>query len=193
MLGTTHQIGGITAATITTTALYVAGFPLARENPELLPAIIVGGWVGGLIPDIDHPNSKISRFKVLGFPVFKPLAWIIFTLFGHRGATHTLWSLFLTSLPFMLAPLFLPANSIILSVLIALFGIGYAVGYFSHLLLDSLTPSGTPFVWPLPTVHLGQLPTGKYDELVQVCLILILLFSCWSLFYATGTPIPKIY
>lgn len=171
MLGKTHKVGGISAATITSTALYVGGYPLIQSNPEMIPLIIAGGWLGGMMPDIDHPNSTISNAKIFGIPIFKPIAILINMLFGHRGATHMIWSLYLTWLPFILAPLFLSSDMLWLSSYISMFGIGYAVGYLSHLFLDALTPTGAPIFWPLPNVRLAKLTTGKYDRIVRIVLI----------------------
>lgn len=183
MLGKTHRIGGISFATITSVALYTKGFPLIINNPEVIPVIIAGGWVGGLMPDIDHPNSTISNFRVLGLRVFKPLSWLINLIMGHRGATHTIWGLFLTWLPFMIIPLTISEPYGYFNALLTMFGLGYAVGYFSHLLLDSFTPSGTPMLWPLPDVHLGKLTTGKYDRLVQVFLFVMTPMISFGIFH----------
>lgn len=186
MMGKTHQVGGVSAALITSTALYFAGSPLIEANPELIPAVVAGGWLGGLMPDIDHPNSTVSNMKILGIPLFRPIAWLINVLFGHRGATHTLWALFLTWLPIVMLPAFLPPEWGLASAVVTLFGIGYAVGYLSHLLLDSLTPSGTPMLWPLPPVHLARIRTGHYEGLVQAGLVLITAMSCGGMIYFFG-------
>lgn len=183
MLGKTHKTGGLSAAFITSTILYTNNYPVLEKHPILMTAILAGGVVGGLMPDIDHPNATISRFKVMGIPVFKPLAWLINALFGHRGATHTLWALILTWLPFIIVPLFFVQIPILMELLIILFGIGYASGYLSHLLLDSLTPSGTPMLWPLPDIHLARLPTGKYDSIVRIVLIIGTVVICGGLLY----------
>lgn len=186
MMGKTHQLGGVSAGVLTATTLYIGGQPLVNEHPELIPAIIAGGWLGGMIPDIDHPNATISNVKVLGIPFLKPLAWLINALFGHRGATHTIWALWLTTLPFLLSYLFIPPEAILIQAIVTLFGFGYAAGYLSHLVLDALTPSGTPMFWPLPDVHLGKLPTGRYDGLVRVAILLITVSACWGMLYFSG-------
>lgn len=187
MLGRTHRVGGISAAIITSTYLYTTGYTTINEYPLLVTIVIAGGWLGGLMPDIDHPNSTISRYKVFGIPIFKPIAWLINSLFGHRGATHTLWALILTWAPFLLLPAFIPSQYILTQLVSVLFGIGYAVGYLSHLLLDSLTPSGTPMFWPLPDIHLGKLTTGKYDGIVRVVIKISTLLVCGSMLYFWGT------
>lgn len=183
MLGRTHVVGGVSLAAVTASVIYASGVPLAVNNPEILPLILAGGWLGGLMPDIDHPNSTISNIKLMGFPIFKPIAWIINLLLGHRGATHTLWALLMTTLPIFMLPVFFPPELAIIRVFLILFGIGYAVGYLSHLLLDSMTPSGTPMLWPLPDVHLAKLPTGKYDGIVSLVMIVGTTLICSGLLF----------
>lgn len=182
MLGKTHRIGGVSFAAVASAALYVEGYPLVTNNPEVIPLIIAGGWVGGLMPDIDHPNSTISNYRLLGIPIMKPFAWLIYILFGHRGATHTLWLLYASWLPIMFGSIALFDQHLIISVLITMFGFGYLLGYFSHLILDSFTPSGTPMLWPLPDIHLGQLTTGVYDLYVQMFLVSATWITIWAMF-----------
>ena len=102
MLGKTHAAASV-----------CAGFGLAvavAENP-LTGAVIIGkSWLGSLLPDIDHKNSKISKkLKLTGFIVR------LFT--GHRALFHNpllyaavyaaLWH-FRPDLAKFLIPLFIP-------------------------------------------------------------------------------------
>lgn len=190
MLGRTHQVGGVSAAFITSTILYTKNYPVLMKYPLLMTSIVAGGVLGSLMPDIDHPNSMISRVKILGIPILKPLAWLINVLFGHRGATHTLWALIFTWLPFVIGPIFLPEHLVVTRIIIALFGLGYATGYFSHLLLDSMTPSGAPIFWPFQSIHLAKLPTGKYDTIVSFFLSVITGVVCGGLLYISGIALP---
>lgn len=199
MMGTTHQVGGVTFAGIAATSLYLST-PLVQQNPAMtIPVILAGGWLGGLMPDIDHPNSTISRMRV-GFPyklalwlkmpflakfrvrLFKPISWLIHFIFGHRGATHTLWLLLLSTLLLFIPSLYLNSDSGA-RPLYLLFVFGYAIGYFSHLFLDSLTPSGTPMLWPWPDVHLARIPTNKHEGKVKIGLIFISLLIILGMFF----------
>jgi inner membrane protein len=125
MQGTTHIIGGIAAAI----AYSVATQP--QPNPALLVAAAVCGGVGGLIPDIDHPRSKISN----KLPILNS---IVSFFFSHRGFFHTpilylaLWSLSIAILPPSLASL---ASFVWL-------------GTLSHLALDMLNQKGVPLLFP---------------------------------------------
>ena len=55
MLSATHMIGGAAAA-----AAVLIFNPDIQAVPTLITAVGVG-VVGGLIPDIDHPKSRISK------------------------------------------------------------------------------------------------------------------------------------
>lgn len=169
MLGKTHRVGGICSGVITSTLLIqVTGF----SNSSLLlgSMVIIGGAVGGLMPDIDHPNSMMGR-KV------KPLSLIINKIFGHRGITHTFLAMMGTSVLLFLLNITLP-------IAFQPFGyslvLGYAGGYLNHLFLDSLTPVGTPFLYPFTKkqLHLGRIKTGSHELAVSmVCIVLTLLIS----------------
>ena len=122
MQGSTHiAIGFLTGAVV------AAHFqvPLYLETG----AVLTLSCVGSLLPDIDHPASKISRsVKQFGLP---------FQLFAHRGLTHSLVAVIALSLLMV----FLQVQLIHAIALVA--------GYVSHLLADSLTKSGIRLWWPL--------------------------------------------
>ncbi len=97
--------------------------------------------LGSLLPDIDHPRSKMGRW-------FKPIGW----LFEHRGFFH---SIFIVAL-FM--------------VLLLKFGLGgmilpFAAGYMGHLLLDSATKQGIMPLHPISRIRIrGAFKTGGIVE-----------------------------
>ena len=83
--------------------------------------------LGALLPDIDHPKSKVGRVvPFLSRPLYK---WV-----GHRTLTHSLAFATLTA-------------SVGLQ-LHAAFGIGLFVGVISHILLDMFTPAGVSLLYP---------------------------------------------
>ena len=81
--------------------------------------------IGSLLPDIDHPGSKLGR----RVPVISHIMY----LFGHRGVTHSL--LFVLILAAAGHFVWLPAY-------------GLALGAAVHIAADMLTPSGVPLFWP---------------------------------------------
>ena len=76
MQGITHMLGGAVAVTA-----YIVGTKM-NVLPEFIAATACVGAIGGLISDIDHPNSKISH-------KLKPVSAIVTRIFSHRGLFHT--------------------------------------------------------------------------------------------------------
>lgn len=154
MLSATHMIGGAAAAAAC----------LLIVSPDIQPASMalatVGvGVVGGLIPDIDHPKSKISH-------TLRPVNALVSLLFSHRGFFHTpvlyglLYALFLWKCP---------AGYIV-------WGQCLFAGIASHIFLDCLNPGGIPLFLPLSTkrIHLAKIHTGgKGEEIVRVLLTIL--------------------
>lgn len=108
--------------------------------------------IGSLIPDIDHPNSLIST--QLGV---EKASKVVSKVVGHRGITHSL----LASL----------VSFIILSVLLLYYhssliiSVGFLLGYLSHLLADSLNPTGVEWLQPFRRSNLHFLiSTGSKTE-----------------------------
>jgi inner membrane protein len=87
-----------------------------------------------LLPDLDAPKSFIGS-------VLSPVSHVVGKEFGHRHAFHSMLAALLFEGLGLLArryfhwPPWVPE---------AVF-----IGYASHLLLDTLNPSGIPWLWPL--------------------------------------------
>jgi len=110
--------------------------------------LLVGAAVGGLLPDIDLPPhtasplerwimraARRSRVSALGWVVTAAirLLRVVLAMLGtrHRGWLHS-----------PLIPLGLAASGLAAGGPVGWMLLGMAVGVFSHLLGDSLTPSG---------------------------------------------------
>lgn len=104
-----------------------------------------------LLPDIDHPDSKVGRkVKIIGF------------LFKHRGFFHSIFGVALFTIPFI----YFKLNIIAIPILI---------GYCSHLLGDLITLEGiTPF-YPLQINVKGFLKVNSWTETGLFFLLLILI------------------
>jgi inner membrane protein len=113
MRGYTHLAFALAAASSIET--------LQHRNIITLPVAVAG--ISALLPDIDHPESLLGR-KI------KPISWLINKLLGHRTITH--------SLDFAIGLCIV----VLLSSNFAYWAWMFALGYISHLLLDSLTLSG---------------------------------------------------
>ncbi len=88
-----------------------------------------GAVIGGLLPDIDHPDSFLGS-------MISPLSELIIHAVGHRTFTHSLLFAFIAGLIF--------------SVFKIAFGVGVLIGILSHIILDLLTPktNGVAFLYP---------------------------------------------
>ncbi len=148
MMHYTHTPGGIFAV-----AAFYSLVPPANL-PTLAMGLICGG-VGGLLPDIDHSNSKITRST--GF-----VGSLLSKIFPHRGITHApfFWILLWVALHFTL-----PAFSFVFFPLL--------LGCLSHIFLDALTPKGVPVFLPFHKkyVNLSRITTGGKLEYL-VCALL---------------------
>ncbi len=130
---------------------------LLTINMGLLPFSLLGlliAILSAMIPDVDIQTSKIGKkIKIIGIA------------FKHRGFFH---SLFFGLLLFMI-------------LLLAKIGFHFefAVGYFSHLLLDSLSPQGIQFFWPLKKRIKGFLKIkngGFIETIISIILFLIIAY-----------------
>lgn len=152
MLSTTHMIGGAAAAAV----VMLIVNPDIQAVPTIIAAVGAGA-VGGLIPDIDHPKSKISK-------TLRPVSTLVSLLCSHRGLFHTpvlyllLYSLWVWKCP---------ASEYMV------WGNCLFAGIFSHILLDCLNPGGIPLLFPLSSkhIHFAKIKTGgKGEGVVRVLL-----------------------
>lgn len=161
MMGKTHILGGIAAGCA---AAAICPDPVSKG------AAIAAGAIGGLIPDIDHKNSNLSK-KV---PV---LSWIVRLFAGHRGLFHC--PLLYVLLAAILYSFLLPEMEWWRYGFYGLFA-----GIFSHLLLDSCTIHGIPMLFPFSkkNIHLLPIRTNSAGEMVVrmglICLSVCILLAC---------------
>lgn len=140
-----------------------------RADVKTLAAGLAISTVCGLLPDIDEDGSIVSR--TLG-----PVGWVLskavgFAAGGHRGATHTLPAVALVA-----AAVWFATRDVNLTA-----AAGW--GYLSHLIGDTLTPMGVPWLWPVQRLgsrlSVGLFTTGTAVETwvtygwVAVCALLI--------------------
>lgn len=119
-------------------------------NKYLFLGVVV---FSSLLPDLDHPQSKLGR-KLFVSKIFN-------IFFGHRGFFHAVW---------------IPIG--IWLVLSFGFGISYGsavfVGYFAHLFSDGLTKAGVNLAHPLHQLRMqGFVETGGITEHVLFFFVVI--------------------
>ena len=130
---------------------------------------------GAFFPDIDFLIDK--RWLKADHPVKR--LWKSFTDSGmHRTLLHNVWILVLSTV----AIGFLLQNTIIALV--------YALGFVSHLALDSMTITGIYWLYPYKEkfVFKGPISTGSNEERV----LMIIIASVTGVILAFGLGIVKL-
>lgn len=109
-------------------------------NPQLsqqtINLYLIAAAVGSLLPDVDHPKAYVSRRHWMAHGA----SHLLEAVAHHRGLTHSLLALVLLS-GITIAGL----NYLHADVQLAL---PFALGYLSHLLIDSLNPTGVKWLQP---------------------------------------------
>src|SRR3989338_4523330 len=135
MLGRTHLAFGFLAALFT--------YSFFKINVFLFFGLVL---LGSLIPDIDHPKSKLG--KKLGI-VSQLFNW----MFGHRGFLH---SLYFSMIVFI--PIYIFAGYE--------YGLAILIGFLSHIASDGLNFAGINLLHPFPQLKIsGFIQTGSILEI----------------------------
>lgn len=132
------------------------------------------GTISAVIPDIDHPNSYIGKkHKVTSFITNKTM--------GHRGAMHSPFILLILSVLFLVLFNYIPKdiwnyqnNILKISNILTILLTSFVAGYFSHLLMDSLTVGGIPWLYPFSKkcYSIAHLKTNKNEIIAQILFII---------------------
>lgn len=109
--------------------------------------LLMGGILGGLLPDMDNPKSSIAKISV-------PISTIICKigkLFGRGGKYHRgiLHDPFIYIVGLVLSYLFFPQL------------IGLFIGGVSHIYLDFFNPVGLPLLFGTKYVHIAEINSGS--------------------------------
>ena len=138
---------------------FTLNFILEIPNKVLFLVFVL---LGAFFVDIDSKKSKLGRIVF-----FRPFQ----LFFKHRGPIHGLFF------------------AILFSLILALFdrwsGFGFFVGYFSHLILDLLTPAGVRLFWP---IFIGKFSFrirsgGVFEKILFVLFLLFDVFVVGWMFF----------
>lgn len=123
-----------------------------QPSPEMYTLFILGGLVGGILPDIDNPNSYIGKLTV---PVSTGIG-AVQEAFGKTGSRHRglLHDPIVYLIGLWLSFTYFPAL------------LGLFVGCLTHLFLDMFNPSGIPFLFGLKHIHLGRIYSGSIGSVI---------------------------
>lgn len=140
-------------------------------------AAFIANQLGGIAPDIDQPTAPFWRNLPIGGLFGRFFGKM---LGGHRFLTHSILGLFLMGFLFhwlltFIHPLFPKIN-------IDIVWWAFIIGMVSHLVMDSFTKEGVPWLLPipvkfgLPPIRRLRITTGKGIENFIIFPLLIIIF-----------------
>lgn len=181
MKARTHDLAAATGLAI----VIVAASPLPPLSVATILVALVANQLGGIAPDIDQPTAPFWRNLPIGGIFGRFIAKM---LGGHRFITHSIIGLAL--LGFLVHLLLTFLQPIMPKVQIEYVWWAFMIGAFSHLVMDSFTKEGVPWLLPLP-VKFGFPPikrlrivTGKnIENFVIFPVIAIALTAVCTAFY----------
>ena len=174
MTARTHDLAAITALGI----VILASTSTKTFTLSTLILAVLANQIGGITPDIDQPTAPFWRNLPSGGFFGKIIDKM---LGGHRFLTHSVIGLALFGL---LSNLFLHfIHPLMPRVDIHIVWLAFMVGMVSHLIMDSLTKEGVPWLLPIP-IKFGipplksmRITTGKWVE--KLLFFSILGFDFW--------------
>jgi inner membrane protein len=177
MTARTHDLAAITAF-----GLIVVTQPVRPIAVATVLAAILANQIGGVAPDIDQPTAPFWRNLPIGKFFGKGIDRL---LGGHRFITHSILGLILFGIAFnWLMDLLTP---IMPHVDTGIVWWAFMVGMLSHLVMDTFTKEGVPWLLPLtykfgfPPVKKFRITTGKLAEkLLFIILLAIVVLYCYT-------------
>jgi inner membrane protein len=169
MTSRTHDLAAISALGI---AVIVVPLQAVTLGTGLLA--ILANLIGGITPDIDQPTAPLWK----NLPVGKYVGKVIDKMLGgHRFLTHSILGLALFGyLMHLVLHLFHP---IMPHVNIGYVWWAFIIGMVSHLIMDTLTKEGVPWLLPIPIkfgfppLKAWRITTGKWVETFVVFPLLL--------------------
>ena len=139
MMGRTHDLATFTALTYVVATQAPQPVSLATGITALLM-----GLVGGLTPDIDQPTADLWR----KFPAGSVIGRIFYPfLGGHRNISHSIVGVLFFA--WLSKFLFTRIGTVVL-VDMNIVWYSFMIGYITHLITDSFTQEGVPWLFPIP-------------------------------------------
>jgi len=151
MTGRTHDLTAFTAL-----GAVVLAQPVRTVTLATAILCVFANLIGGVTPDIDQPTAPLWR----NLPVGKYFGKVFGVLNGgHRFLTHSLIGVALFG--FAAHWLLVFVHPLGPHVNIDLVWWAFMIGMFSHLIMDSFTKEGVPWLLPIP-VKFGLPPLRRF-------------------------------
>ncbi len=186
MTARTHDV-----AALTLLVSFVLVSPPESLTVSTALVAVLANQLGGIAPDIDQPTAPLWR----NLPVGRYFGRVFGALVGgHRFFCHSLIGLASFGVVVMMVlQLIAPIMPNIDTNFVWL---AFMIGMISHLVMDSLTKEGVPWLLPLPykfgfpPVRAWRLTTGKWVE-TFVVLPAVILLTTW-LCYRNYTALSQL-
>jgi inner membrane protein len=174
MTARTHDVAALTAL-----ILYVIAVPPESLTVATGLTAILANQLGGIAPDIDQPTAPFWR----NLPIGRYFGRIFGALVGgHRFISHSLVGFAVFGVGALLLLEFI--RPLLPNVDLSFVWAAFMLGIFSHLVMDTLTKEGVPWLLPLPykigipPVRSWRITTGKKMEMLVV-LPLLIVITTW--------------
>lgn len=176
MTGRTHDLAAFTALNIA----FIVSAQLDISVGTFIGAI-GANMIGGLLPDIDDATADIwdkVRWGNILSKFIRPL------MGGHRMISHSILGMWIFG---QLLKLVLGAFSSVILVDMDIVWWATMIGYFSHLVADSLTIEGVPWLFPIP-IRFGFPPMKwarvKTGAIIEKAIVFpgLLFFNCYVVY-----------
>lgn len=174
MTGRTHDLAAITAFGVV--------FLVSPEQSLTLATVIIAifaNLIGGITPDLDQPTAPFWR----NLPVGKYFGKFFGRMSGgHRFITHSILGLLIIGFASHWLLIFL--YPIMTDINITFVWQAFMIGMISHLVMDTFTKEGVPWLLPIPIkfgfppLRKWRLTTGKWVE-TWVVFPLLIVFNIW--------------
>lgn len=146
MTGRTHDLAAFTALNY----VFVAS-PLMHMSLGTALVAFTANMVGGLAPDIDQSTADLYHRIRGGSLIGKIIAPM---LGGHRLLSHSIVGIFVFG--FILRILLNMMHGVLLVDMDVVWW-SFMIGFISHLIADTFTTEGVPWLFPIP-IHFGIPP-----------------------------------
>ena len=139
MTGRTHDL-----VAFTTLSYITLTQPVQHISLGTIIFAFTANMIGGLTPDIDQPTAKLWH----EIPAGSIFGKILSPLFGgHRFISHSIIGIilfgFLSNFVLQLA-----SHTILINMTLVWWS--FMIGYVSHLVIDTFTHEGVPWLFPIP-------------------------------------------
>lgn len=175
MKARTHDLAAIAALGVAAVSQ-----PNLKMSLGTAIAAVLANQLGGIAPDIDQPIAPFWRNLPIGGFFGRVIGKM---LGGHRFITHSLLGLALFG--FIIHFLLVFLQPIFPNINITLVWWAFMIGMASHLVMDSITKEGVPWLLPIPIkfgfppIRSMRLTTGKIGEgVVFICLLVFIALFC---------------